>query len=158
MLTYISTEDKPQCNTRKWFSCLFVWYSSVAIIVGRLLSRLWQCVTAYYAGGRVANEGKSVSSYPFPWTSMIIFPFLLYIPPPFQLVTNNELQKNIALVGHSRGKSLLTALKCAPSPPFYPLQFNGINLQRNLLTQPASDAAFKVLLLNSFCVFTSRQL
>ena len=140
-----------------WFSCLFVWYSSVAIIVGRLLSRLWQCVTAYYAGGRVANEGKSVSSYPFPWTSIIIFSFLLYIPrPPFQLITNNELQKNIGWT--FREKSLLTALKCAPSPPFYPLQFNGINLQRNPLTQPASDAAFRVLLLNSFCVFTSRQL
>ena len=157
MLTYISTEEKPQCNTRKRFSCLFVWYSSVAIIVGRLLSRLWQCVTAYYAGGRVANEGKSVSSYPFPWTSIIKFPILLYIPAPFQLVSYNELQKNIGWT--FRGKSLLTALKCAPSPPFYPLlQFNGINLQRNPLTQPASDAAFRVLLLNSFCVFTSRQL
>ena len=119
MLTHISTEEKPQCNTRKWFSCLFVWYSSVAIIVGRLLSRLWQCVTAYYAGGRVANEGKSVSSYPFPWTSIIIFSFLLYIPrPPFQLITNNELQKNIGWT--FRGKEPSDSSEMRPLPSFLP--------------------------------------
>ena len=131
---------------------------SVAIIAGRLLSRLWQCVTAYYAGGRVANEGKSVSSYPFPWTSIIIFPFLLYIPAPFQLVSYNELQKNIGWT--FRGKEPSDSSEMRPLPSFLPtpLQFNGINLQRNPLTQPASDAAFRVLLLNSFCVFTSRQL
>ena len=157
MATYISTEEKPQCNTRKRFSCLLVWYSSVAIIVGGCFQDFGSVSLLTMQGGESLMKGSpsALTHSPGPLSSFSLFSSIF--PPPFNWWATTNFRRT--LVGRSGGKSLLTALKCAPSPPFYPLlQFNGINLQRNPLTQPASDAAFRVLLLNSFCVFTSRQL